>query len=65
MKLVWRWVLMAVMGLSSACGWAQANQHTDPLNLDPLVRQGYDKFYNLDFDSAVAIFNKVAQAHPN
>jgi hypothetical protein len=39
------------------------NTHTDPLNLDPLVRQGYDHFYNLDFDAALKDFNQVAQQH--
>jgi len=43
---------------------AQAAAHTDPLNLDPLVRQGYDRFYNLDFDAALKDFNQVAQQHP-
>ncbi len=49
------------------CGPAHAqpaNAHTDPLNLDPLVRQGYDRFYNLDFDAALKDFNQVAQQHP-
>lgn len=40
-----------------------ANPHTDPLNLEPLVRQGYEHFYNLDYDGALKIFNTVAQAH--
>jgi len=44
---------------------AQGNAHTDPLNLDPVVRQGYEHFYNLDFDGALGYFNKVTQAHPN
>ena len=58
--------LVAVVSL--ACGaaraGAQANQHTDALNLDPQVRQGYERFYNLDFNGALNIFNKVAQEHP-
>ena len=41
-----------------------ANTHTAPLNLDPLVRQGYDHFYNLDFDTALKDFNQIAQQHP-
>ena len=41
----------------------QQNLHTDPLNLDPLVRQGFDHFYNLDFDTALKDFNQVAQQH--
>lgn len=40
------------------------NPHTDPLNLDPVVRQGYEHFYNLDFDAALKDFNQVAQQHP-
>ncbi|QMV20423.1 hypothetical protein GOB94_14815 [Granulicella sp. 5B5] len=44
---------------------AQANQHTVPLNLDPEVRQGFDHFYNLDYDGAYRIFTDVAQKHPN
>ena len=39
------------------------NSHTDPLNLDPLVRQGYDRFYNLDYDGALKDFNQIAQQH--
>jgi tetratricopeptide (TPR) repeat protein len=53
--------------LLALCLPAQAqpqNTHTDPLNLDPLVRQGYDHFYNLDFDTALKDFNQVAQQHP-
>jgi hypothetical protein len=64
-KLVSRWLLTVIVALSAVCGWAQPNQHTDPLNLDPLVRQGYEKFYNLDYDGSLAIFNKVTQQHPN
>lgn len=41
-----------------------ANTHTYPLNLDPLVRQGYDRFYNLDFDGALKDFDQVLQQHP-
>lgn len=40
------------------------NSYTDPLNLDPLVRQGYDRFYNLDFDGALKDFNQVSEQHP-
>ncbi len=39
--------------------------HTDPLNLEPLVRQGFEHFYNLDYDGAQKIFTAVAQAHPD
>jgi hypothetical protein len=39
--------------------------HTDPLNLDPTVREGYDRFYILDFDGALSHFESVLNAHPN
>jgi tetratricopeptide (TPR) repeat protein len=39
--------------------------HTDPLNLDPQVRQAMQDFYNLDFDAALKIDEQVAQQHPN
>lgn len=43
---------------------AQAAAHTDPLNLDPTVRAGYEKFYNLDYDGALRLFDDVSRAHP-
>ncbi len=43
---------------------AAAQMHTDPLNLDPTVRAGYERFYNLDYDGALQKFNEVAAAHP-
>ncbi len=38
--------------------------HADPLNFDPLVRDGYHHFYNLDYDGALARFQQVIKAHP-
>ncbi len=38
--------------------------HTDPLNLDPLVRKGYEQFYNLQYDDALRTFTVIAQQHP-
>jgi tetratricopeptide (TPR) repeat protein len=62
-----RW-LLALVG--TAALWAgtpkasaQAATHTDPLNLDPAVKQGLDHFYNLDYDGALKIFNQVAAQH--
>ena len=57
-------VVAAALPMSARDAAAQANPHTDPLNLDPLVRQGYEHFYNLDYDGALKIFNQVAQQHP-
>jgi tetratricopeptide (TPR) repeat protein len=41
-----------------------AAQHTDPLNLDPLVREGYEHFYVLDYDGAISRFEQVLKLHP-
>ena len=64
-------ILACLLLLSGGARAQAANQtvnqtaaHTDPLNLEPLVHQGYDRFYNLDFDAALKDFNQVAQQHP-
>jgi tetratricopeptide (TPR) repeat protein len=41
-----------------------ARGHSDPLNFDPLVREGYEHFYVLDFDGAISRFEAVLKAHP-
>lgn len=41
-----------------------AAQHTDPLNLDPTVRDAYQHLYNLDYDGAIDRFDEVLKAHP-
>ena len=38
--------------------------HTDPLNLDPMVRDGLQHFYNLDYDGSLQRFEAVLKAHP-
>ncbi len=39
-------------------------QHTDPLNLEPAVRQGFQRFYILDYDGALTHFEAVLKTHP-
>jgi tetratricopeptide (TPR) repeat protein len=41
-----------------------AGVDTDPLNLDPLVRQAYQHFYILDYDGALSRFEKVQTQNP-
>jgi tetratricopeptide (TPR) repeat protein len=64
--LVLAW--MAVAGATSAAAAPPAKQgavqHTDPLNLDPVVRDGYEHFYILDFEGALSRFESVLKAHP-
>lgn len=42
----------------------EAAGHTDPLNLDPTVRDGFEHFYIMDFDGAMARFEQVLKEHP-
>ncbi len=63
MKEMWA-TLLAIVLLAGGRAGAQTNLHTDPLNLDPTVKQGLDHFYNLDYTGALNIFNGVAAAHP-
>jgi tetratricopeptide (TPR) repeat protein len=57
-------LILACLLLFSGWAQAQAAAHTDPLNLDPVVHQGFDRFYDLDFDASLKDFNQVAQQHP-
>ena len=41
-----------------------ADLHTDPLNLDPMVRDGFQHFYNLDYEGSLQRFETVLKAHP-
>src|ERR1700721_1458866 len=38
--------------------------HTNPLNLDPLVREAIDRFYFLDYPGAVSRFEHFHELHP-
>jgi tetratricopeptide (TPR) repeat protein len=44
-------------------GWA-TGVHTNPLNHDPLTREAYVHFYNLDYPGAVERFQRIHAAHP-
>lgn len=43
---------------------AAGAQSSYPLNADPTVRDGFQHFYNLDFDGAMQRFQEVQHAHP-
>lgn len=55
--------LLAALLLSCASAWADA-VHTNPLNRDPLVREAYEHFYDLDYPGAVSRFERFHQMHP-
>ena len=48
---------------ASSLGLA-AGVHTNALNLDPLVREAFEHFYQLDYPGAVERFQRVHEAHP-
>jgi tetratricopeptide (TPR) repeat protein len=51
-------VLLAMAGL----GWANGVR-THPLHYDPLVREGYQRFYIQDYPGAIHLFERVRAAH--
>ncbi len=57
--LAWGVVLL---GTASA-SWA-SEVHTNPLNNDPLVKEAFDRFYQLDYDGAVERFGRFHATHP-
>jgi hypothetical protein len=48
---------------AQAAGFA-AGAHSNPLNFDPMVREAYEHFYNLDYPGAVDRFERFHAAHP-
>ena len=57
-------VLVCGIVLSAASlGWA-SGVHSSPMSHDPLVREAYEHFYNLDYPGAVERFERFHAAHP-
>ena len=53
-------------GVTPAVAADPARRITDsPAEADPLTRAGFEHFYNLEYDAAVADFEKVEKAHPD
>jgi tetratricopeptide (TPR) repeat protein len=62
-------LVLGILALvSSAAGYGAVSTPsgvtTNPLNLDPLVRQAFDRFYILDYDGALSRFEKVQAQNP-
>jgi tetratricopeptide (TPR) repeat protein len=38
--------------------------HTNPLNLDPVVHEGFQHFYILDYEGALSRFESILASHP-
>ena len=61
-----RWILKVATALLYLIANAAAGAggvHTNPLNSDPLVREAYVHFYNLDFPGAVDRFERFHIQH--
>ncbi len=52
------------MGFGSGAVTTPAGIDTDPLNLDPLVRQAFQRYYILDYDGALSGFETVQAQNP-
>jgi tetratricopeptide (TPR) repeat protein len=56
--------LSSILEASVAAQNYNPADHTDPINLTPLVREGRIDFYNLNYDGALARFETVMKANP-
>jgi hypothetical protein len=67
MKRITSWavggILCAVLAFVTP-GAAQQKVDTAALNRDPQVVDGFQRFYNLDYDGSLQVFQKVLQQHP-
>jgi tetratricopeptide (TPR) repeat protein len=57
-----RW-LPGLLVLFTACCAAAQEVHTNPLNLDPLVKEAFRHYYDLDFPGAIERFERFHQMH--
>ena len=57
----WGWGIALLA--TASMGWA-SGVNTNPLNRDPLVREAFDHFYNLDYPGAIERFERFHAAHP-
>jgi len=57
------WGLGMVLLAAGSLGWA-SEVHTNPLNRDPLVREAFEHYYNLDYPGAIERFERFHAAHP-
>jgi len=56
--------LLCLVILGAALSAKAQPVHTNPLNHDPLVREAYEHFYNLDYPGAVERFGRFHEEHP-
>lgn len=63
----WLRVMAAITILLGTAATSRADNkvHTNPLNMDPLVRDAYHYFYLLDYPAAVQRFERIHEEHPD
>ena len=61
--------LVSLLSFLPQAGWGvvatPSGIDTNPLNLDPTVRQAFDRFYILDYDGALSRFEKIQSQNPD
>ena len=60
----WRLLALVWLLISVAVSLQAVPSHTNSLNHDPLVREAYEHFYNLDYPGAVTRFERFHAMHP-
>jgi tetratricopeptide (TPR) repeat protein len=58
-------VLLLFPALTRGAVTTPSGVDTDPLNLDPLVRQAFQRFYILDYEGALSRFEKTQAENPD
>jgi len=56
-------VVIQVLLLPAAAAWSDVKIHTNPLNLDPQVKEAFHHFYLLDYPAAVERFDAFHKQH--
>ncbi len=59
-----RLLIGILLSLTTTMVWADAKVHTNPLNLDPAVKDAFHQFYLLNYPAAVESFGRIHEQHP-
>jgi hypothetical protein len=65
MAVALAWLSLASGAAIAAAPVKSPPVDTNPLNRTPDVREGFERFYNMDYDGALARFERVLKAHPH
>jgi tetratricopeptide (TPR) repeat protein len=62
--ILWSFVMLLLLTAAATAQPYNPADHTDPINLTPLVKEARVDFYNLNYDGALARFETVLKANP-